>query len=537
MIVPTRDALRVVGRNDAEPSVGGLVEPLERSGAVLQRIEQAGADHGAVGAPHRVRHVGHGRVELRVLDQLSVPGLPAVEEGHEHRDRAEQPVPGVFVPGGPDRRIVLARALEADPCVARHHRGEALALHVGTARAPSGRVEVDERRVHGAGLVVAEPQPFRRARPQVVVHDVGPLEQAVHRGREVVVLQVGGDRPLAGLRGEEGPFDAAQRIARHRFELDHVGAEVGEQTRRVRPGVERTEVEDLDAVEERTPIGGPRLELRCETRRGTGELPEDRIGVPADGGCATGHATGGRREFGGRCHLFDRPENGIVDRDHHLVVAGLGSVVRLARLEVLDRAHVGGTQELHPGVARSRCEDAVGLVFQDGDLLGRERQPHVEPALAGRDAIVEPERHHQAAERADRAGVDAEVAVVATEEGPGHQPVGSRSGRTAGGVRFAPQHRQVRERAVEQRRLHVTSPTVVVPAVQRGQDADQREVRGADRREREAFEDRPFAETGLFGHHAEQRVDERFVSGYVAQWTVGAEARDRAVDQPPDCGR
>ena len=95
-----------------------------------------------------------------------------------------------------------------------------------------------------------------------MVHDVGPGEQALDRRAQLRVLHVGGQRSLARLRGEERALEAAQRIATRRLEFDHVGAEIGEQPRRVRPRVVRAEVEHPDPVEQRPGIRLPTPNLR-----------------------------------------------------------------------------------------------------------------------------------------------------------------------------------------------------------------------------------------------------------------------------------
>jgi hypothetical protein len=63
-------------------------------------------------------------------------------------------------------------------------------------------------------------------------------------------LEVGGNGPLARLRRAEHDRDAAQGVAGDRLKLHDVGAEVGEESRRVRTGVERAEVEDPHAVQQ-----------------------------------------------------------------------------------------------------------------------------------------------------------------------------------------------------------------------------------------------------------------------------------------------
>ena len=138
--------------------------------------------------------------------------------------------------------------------------------------------------MRGPHLVRAEAEPLGRARTHVVVHHVCPCEETLHRSLQLGVLEVGGERPLARLRGEERPLDAAQRVARDRLDLDHVGAEVGEDPRGIGPGVERAQVEDVQVVQQRAFVGcagsGRRL-LPRRGRRRAPELGEDLVGVLA----------------------------------------------------------------------------------------------------------------------------------------------------------------------------------------------------------------------------------------------------------------
>ena len=136
----------------------------------------------------------------------------------------------------------------------------------------------------------------------------------------------------------------------------------------------------------------------------------------------------------------------------------LRRVVHLGRSEVLDRADVGIEEEVHPFGAWSRLEDLHRLVQQDRNLLGCERHADVHAVFARRYAVVEAEHLHGAAERADGTGVDAEILTVGALErardephrgrrGHGERRVCERFDRCVG---LTPQHRVVRERAVEE---------------------------------------------------------------------------------------
>ena len=232
----------VRGGDEAEPPVTCRVQALERPGAVLHDVEPAGAHRGAVGHPHDVGEVRHRRVQLRVLDHLADARAPPLDQGHEHADGSEQTVPRILVADRRHGLVELTGHLVRDADVAREHRGEALAESVRAGRPPAGCVEVDDPRVDGPHRVVVEAEALGRARPQVVVDDVGPPEEGLDRGAELGVLGVGGEAALARLRGEERVVHPSQLIAGRRLELDDIRPVVREEPGRVRPGVVGPEV-------------------------------------------------------------------------------------------------------------------------------------------------------------------------------------------------------------------------------------------------------------------------------------------------------
>src|SRR5581483_9954225 len=113
----------------------------------------------------------------------------------------------------------------------------------------------------------------RRNRPDVVVTDAEarghagpvPLDEHVGVPREVecasavvIVLEVEHDAALVRVQAGEQLRIPAHRIASRWLDLDHVGAEVGEQLRRVRARAPHAEVQDPHAVEQATVAGGHR---------------------------------------------------------------------------------------------------------------------------------------------------------------------------------------------------------------------------------------------------------------------------------------
>ena len=166
-------------------------------------------------------------------------------------------------------------------------------------------------------------------------------------------------------------------------------------------------------------------------------------------------------------------------------------------MEVLDRAHIGGQQLVDPCLARPGREEGGNLALDDHPLLGRECESHVEARLARRHAVVEAEHSHEAAERADGAGMNPEELAVGTLERPRDDAQSTRAASPGAQHRFAcarrcvalaPEHRVIRERAVEKRRLDMTAVPVVHPAQERADDADHRQVSRPDAREREPLQ-------------------------------------------------
>jgi hypothetical protein len=128
-------ALGILGRRHADPSVGGLVEPLERAESILHRVESAGAQDlaGLPDAPDDVRQMEHRRVQLRILDVQPLGVVASVQQAHHDARGTEQAVAGVFVAGRGKGLVALPGGFERDTDEAGHHRCEALAQHVRTA--------------------------------------------------------------------------------------------------------------------------------------------------------------------------------------------------------------------------------------------------------------------------------------------------------------------------------------------------------------------------------------------------------------------
>ena len=136
--------------------------------------------------------------------------------------------------------------------------------HRGIGRQSGGRPglavardrTIDEVGLRGLQHGVVEPEAGHHAGAEILDHDIGGRDQAADDLDRLGPLQVEDDALLAGVELAEGGAGAvAQRRARPHhvalggFELDHLGAEIGQQPRAMRPGDRRREIHDPQAVE------------------------------------------------------------------------------------------------------------------------------------------------------------------------------------------------------------------------------------------------------------------------------------------------
>jgi hypothetical protein len=168
-----------------------------------------------------------------------------VQSGHhvEHRDAGAE-------------RLAVRVAGEAHQARDRLH-DEVVA---GQRRAAGLAAEAADRRVHDAGVGgrhggVVEAEAGQATGLEVLHEHVGATGQLAG-GREVVgVLEVQRDRPLVAIDAEvvRGDALAHRRLPRpgvvtgRPLDLDHLGAQVGQQHGRVRPGEDAGEVGDEQA--------------------------------------------------------------------------------------------------------------------------------------------------------------------------------------------------------------------------------------------------------------------------------------------------
>jgi hypothetical protein len=169
-----------------------------------------------------------------------------VQPGHHVEDRDP----------GPVRRTVRVPGEAHQPRDRLHHQ-----VVAGVVGACAG-AETADRRVHDLGVaggdgVVVQREALEPAGPEVLDHDVGPGGEALGHVEVRGLLQVQRDRPLVPVDAQvvrrdvvaHGRHPRAGVVAGRALDLDHLGAEVGEQHRRVRARQDPGEVRDEQSAE------------------------------------------------------------------------------------------------------------------------------------------------------------------------------------------------------------------------------------------------------------------------------------------------
>ncbi len=149
------------------------------------------------------------------VDPRALAGLQAADVGAEDAHRQQR---GAMLVGGGKadrgRPLVASRGDQAGERLDQ----EVLARSAGhrPARPVAGRRGVDDIRIQRPNLVVAEPEPVHDARPEVLHHHVGALEQAQDQRLAVRVLEVDRERALVAVGGEIEGADAVDERVRPR---------------------------------------------------------------------------------------------------------------------------------------------------------------------------------------------------------------------------------------------------------------------------------------------------------------------------------
>ena len=201
-----------------------------------------------------------------------------VEEGLDHRDVEELAFTGdrASVERGRDRTEghdpradVTDRQRRSQRCTVgltrdRRHAGVALGdqvetgkLCLGAGAAERGDRRIHQRRVGGTELVGSQAPTVEYAVPEVLDEDVARPGQLGHQLASGLGRKIDGDAALAtillhevrAVAVDDHRQPSGRVTARRRLDLDHIGAEPGEQQGAGRAGEILGEVEHADAVE------------------------------------------------------------------------------------------------------------------------------------------------------------------------------------------------------------------------------------------------------------------------------------------------
>ncbi len=247
----------VARRPDDDPTVTRLETVVRRAERVL--VADAPGAHAESGGDRRPR-VGdrEDRVLIREVEGASLAATVAVEDPGDHAEGEVETTDEVTERAAAARRWAVGEAGD------RHETARGLGDDVvgDLPRARARRAEARERGDHEARVAGAQhvgPQPFGRHPPgaEVFDHGVGAIDETqedlaslrradIERDRALAAVGIlEGERGLAFLRGTIAEVVAGARA----LDLDDVGAEVGENRGRKRPGDYPAEIEDANSFE------------------------------------------------------------------------------------------------------------------------------------------------------------------------------------------------------------------------------------------------------------------------------------------------
>ncbi len=244
--------LPVVAGGDDQLAVGAHQRLVgEQAGvAVAHPLGDHAAGHEGAGLVDHPRQGGGEQVDLDVLAATAL--LAGVQRG-EDADRGVQPGHHVEDRDAGAEGLGVGAAGEAHQ--ARHRLDDQVVA--GQYPAPVRRTEaadrgVDDPRVGGRDGVVVEAEARETAGAEVLHHDVGAAGELLGERDVAGVLEVEGDGALVAVDPEVVRRDAVAHgrlprpgvVAGGRLDLDHLGAEVGEQHRGVGAGQDPREVGD-----------------------------------------------------------------------------------------------------------------------------------------------------------------------------------------------------------------------------------------------------------------------------------------------------
>ena len=251
-------------RAERHVAVGARVGPVTDQPA--RQLEPAAGRRHVLGEHPRGHHrqprqraVGH-----RDVDELALAGHLALAQGDQDPDRGHQRATAEV--GDLARRLHRRSALLAgqaeQPDQAEVVHVVARAVAVRPVLPVAGDRAVDEPRVLLAQPLVADPQPLHHAGAEALQQHVGLAHEPQQDLAPRVGLQIDADRALVAVERQEQraarallrPLVARRRpahvVAEPRvLDLQHVGAEVGQQPRAEAARQQPREVEHADALE------------------------------------------------------------------------------------------------------------------------------------------------------------------------------------------------------------------------------------------------------------------------------------------------
>jgi hypothetical protein len=193
-------------------------------------------------------------VEHRDIDvSTDARSLPLVER----RERAERAVEAGHEIAEADRRT---RRTPADRTGRGHQTRHPLDEQVIGGQvahwpvlAEAGDADDDEARVQPRHLHDRQPEAFERSGPEVLDQDVRAFEQSAEDGELVRAFEVERDaelvavqEPVVRARSVDERAESAGVVSARRLDLDHLGAEIGEQHPAERSRKNTSELEDPD---------------------------------------------------------------------------------------------------------------------------------------------------------------------------------------------------------------------------------------------------------------------------------------------------
>ena len=254
-------------RAAADPAVGRLVGHV--AGEAAGELLLAAARHLAVAevAPGDQRQPGEGAVGHRDVDVLALAGAAALVQGGHHPEGGHQGAAAEVrdLAARLNRRPVLGTGQAEQPDQPQVVHVVAGPLDVGAVLAVAGDRADDDRRVGLAHPLVADAEAVEHTGPEAVEDDVVSLHQPQQGLPPAVRFEIEPHGALAAVEGEVERRARARRlvgviavvgrrpadVVAHPgvLDLEHLGAEVGEQQRAEAAGQQSGEVEDPDVGE------------------------------------------------------------------------------------------------------------------------------------------------------------------------------------------------------------------------------------------------------------------------------------------------